>query len=324
MMFKKFRFPSLCIALAAASASPAPVHAQYDFWAGQINNAQQAQISTISTHVDNLILQEVVDQQPRSERSNNRQGVAPSRSSGSTASFADVYPRLDFRNSAKVRDSIIQSLIDQTRRGDAEAGREIEKLFRQDNFLQTADSILSTYGMKTNNLADAYSVWMVNMYSSAHDDNRPTSVARMKAVRDQVARSFSSLPQFVSAPDSQKQAISDELLLRGLIIGGGLTSLANDPAAKSEFIDNVRQTARKSGFDVDAVTLTDEGFIPKGRKGADASDAVSGKEETALAAAAKPADASAEGSTNYALIAGAGGLGLGLAFLLGKAMGKKG
>jgi hypothetical protein len=211
MRLKHFHLLSFGIALAFA-ASTAPVHALYDFWAGQIDNAQQAQISTISTHVDNLILQDVIDQQPRSGKSTKSQNNSKSQLTGNTASAVLLYPQLDFRTSTAVRNSVVKSLIDQTRRGDAEAGRQMEAMFKTGGFVQSIESALRSYGMKPNNLADAYSVWMVNMYSAARGDETPTSPATMRAVRDQVARSFASMPEFISAPDAEKQALSDELL----------------------------------------------------------------------------------------------------------------
>jgi hypothetical protein len=313
MRLKHFHLLSFGIALAFA-ASTAPVHAQYDFWAGQIDNAQQAQISTISTHVDNLILQDVIDQQPRSGKSTKSQNNSKSLLSGNTAS------------ATAVRNSVVKSLIDQTRRGDAEAGRQMEAMFTTGGFVQSIESALRSYGMKPNNLADAYSVWMVNMYSAARGDETPTSPATMKAVRDQVARSFASMPEFISAPDAKKQVLSDELLFRGAIIGGSLSSFTKGSDLRNEFIDNVRQTSKKSGFDVDTVSLTEEGFVPaKGRKGADASDAIEDSEKSFVAAdASEPKGDDNDNTTSYALIAGVAGAGIGMAFLIGKAKGKKG
>ena len=86
----------------------------------------------------------------------------------------------------------------------------------------------------------------------------------------------------------------------------------------------VSQGAAASGLDLDKMTLTEDGFVPaKPRKKADASDAV-GDDATALASADTGGTSGDSSTPNYALIAGAAGAGLGAAFLIGKAMGKKG
>jgi hypothetical protein len=265
MMSKNFLMSSFAMVFAVAASTPA-AYAQYDFWAGQISNAQRAQISTISNHVDNLILQDVIDQQLRSAKVTKSQRNAASHLSASKPNFANVYSQLDFRHSSKVRSVVVNSLIDQTKRGNAEAGRQMEKLFTTGGFVQALESALSSYDMKPNNLADSYSVWMVNMYSAARGNSTPKPAATMKAVRDQVARSFLSMPKFISSPDAEKQLLSDELLLRGAIVGGGLASFAEGSSERREYMRDVRETAKKSGFDVDTVILTSDGFVPvKGR-----------------------------------------------------------
>ena len=76
----------------------------------------------------------------------------------------------------------------------------------------------------------------------------------------------------------------------------------------------VRQGAQASGLDLDAMTLTADGFVPNDRTGANDTNPT-----------AKPTrQADAKGAPPYALMAAAGGAGLGAVYLLGKAAGRKG
>jgi hypothetical protein len=260
-MFKNFLMSSIRIAFAFA-ASTAFAYDQTDFWAGQISNAQQAQISTISNHVNSLILQDVIDQQFRSGKATQSQGSAVSRLSENKNNFTKIYSQLDFRHSSKVRRVVVNSLVDQTKRGNAEAGLYMGKRFTNGEFVKALESALGSYDMKPNNLADSYSVWLVNMYSTARGDSNPTPVATMKAVRDQVARSFLNMPKFISALDTEKQMLADELLFRGAIVGAGLASFAEGSSERRRYMRDARETAKKSGFDVDSVMLTKDGFVP--------------------------------------------------------------
>jgi hypothetical protein len=104
-----------------------------------------------------------------------------------------------------------------------------------------------------------------------------------------------------------------------------LSSFTKGSDLRNEFIDNVRQTSKKSGFDVDTVSLTEEGFVPAKGRSADASDAIEDSEKAFAAAdASEPKGDDNDNATSYALIASVAGAGIGMAFLIGKAKGKKG
>jgi hypothetical protein len=126
--------------------------------------------------------------------------------------------------------------------------------------------------------------------------------------------------------DAQKQEMAEELLMQSALADAAAANYANDPTTMAKLSVAVRQGATKSGLDLDAMTLTEDGFVPaKGRKRSDASDVVGEGEEKALAANDVGDDKDIGlSATQLALIAAAGGAGLAGVFLFGKAMGKKG
>jgi hypothetical protein len=107
------------------------------------------------------------------------------------------------------------------------------------------------------------------------------------------------------------------------LIESYVANAKSDPALMTKVKAAIAQGAKRMGLDIYTMTLTDNGFVPAKRSSAvDNADLISGSEsdEQTLASAMPSSDKEAP---NYALIAAAGGAGLGGMFLLGKVMGRK-
>lgn len=106
-------------------------------------------------------------------------------------------------------------------------------------------------------------------------------------------------------------------MVQAALISATQQTYGNDPTMARNLASVVRRGAAASGVDLDAMTLTEQGFVPAKETGA--ADLAPGTEPRALAAAN---DAGA--GPSYGFLAAAGGAGLGAAFLVGKALGRKG
>ena len=131
---------------------------------------------------------------------------------------------------------------------------------------------------------------------------------------------------------AQKQEMAEAMLIQAALIDSSAQVYADDDNLKQQLATAVKKGAKASGLDLDAMTLTEGGFVSvKGRKTGDASDAAKGANPasapTAVAAndaATGPDNDTTSDTGKWALIAAAGGAGLAGVFLFGKAMGKKG
>jgi hypothetical protein len=189
----------------------------------------------------------------------------------------------------------------------------MEALFASTDVIGSISDAMSSVGLSRNNAGDAFAVYWVSAWQAANGRTDTRSIETYKAAALQAAGGLSLSPEFAAASDAQKQEMAEAFMVQA----------ASDPSQMKALARAVTQGAAASGLDLDKMTLTEDGFVPaKSRNRSDAFDVVAG-EETALASAT-PSDTAAEGGPNYALIAGAAGAGLGLAFLFGKAMGKKG
>jgi hypothetical protein len=181
--------------------------------------------------------------------------------------------------------------------------------------------IMTGLGLESNDVADHFAVWWITAWEASTSGAVETPATAFANVSSQVSRILAN-ESFGSLSGTQKQAFADSLMLQSLVLANQIEQAKADPAVAKKLSSSIKTAAKKLGLDLGAMTLTEDGFVPaKPRKRSDASDAADA-EEKALASAT-PADPSAKGSPNYALIAGAAGAGLGLAFLIGKTMGRK-
>jgi hypothetical protein len=217
----------------------------------------------------------------------------------------------------------IQKFANKFRAIDPAAATQMEQLTASTDVLGMVGDVLDRYDLDRNNVAHAYALYWVVYWGLANKVADAPSAMAMQAVALQAERGFASNAGFAKMNDAQKQETAEELMLLAAILDATSERAKSDPALAEQASKASLEGSRKSGLDLDKMTLTEDGFVPaKPRKRSDASDVVTG-DEKALASAT-PSDAAAEGSPNYALMAGAASAGLGFAFLIGKAMGKKG
>ena len=191
----------------------------------------------------------------------------------------------------------------------------MERLFANTDVIGTIGQALAPVGLRIDDVADAYAVWWMSTWQAAHSDPSTPTREKAQAVRAQAARALATTPELVRADDAAKQEFAEALLVQAALVDSMMEEYGSDPAMASKLAASVRQGARASGLDLDAMTLTEAGFVPAKKTGA--ADPAPGAPREALAA-------TGDGKPGYGLLAAAGGAGLGAAFLIGKAMGRRG
>jgi hypothetical protein len=265
--------------------------------------------------------------------------LKPSSSKSSTASATFESDTSNFpptyTPSKSVRKKNLANFVAKTRATDPAGAAQMEQLFASGDIIDQIDGMMQAKGLSVSNTADAYAVWWINAWEVANGITSGESSSRqLKAVSAQAARGFASTTQFTNATDAQKQEMAEAMLVQAALIDASKETYANDPDMMAKLSAAVKQGAKKSGLDLDAMTLTEDGFVKaKGRKTGAAGDtskaANPNAPTTAIAAnASGKGEGKGEGDTNntlnYALIAAAAGAGLGSVFLFGKAMGRRG
>lgn len=121
---------------------------------------------------------------------------------------------------------------------------------------------LAKFGLRTDNVADAYAVYWVEAWEAVHGFSGASSRETAQAVRKQAANAINATPDFASATSEQKQELAESFLVQALLVGAAKEQARGDPAKLAQVSAAVEQGARASGFDLRAIRLTKDGFVP--------------------------------------------------------------
>jgi hypothetical protein len=212
-----------------------------------------------------------------------------------------------------------------TRKTDPAGAAKMAELFASTDIIGMIDQRMqSTYGMRANNVADAYAVWWVSAWMGAQGRSDDATQGQMAMVKRQAANALASTPEFASATDAGKQELAEALLVQAALIGDTVDTYQSDPAMLAKTRAAIKQGAQAMGLDLTTMTLTDEGFKPA-RKTSAADPAPLAPERALAANTATPSPAATSNAAPpYLLMAAAGSAGIGGAFLIGKMMGRRG
>ncbi|NJM51763.1 MAG: hypothetical protein HC843_13580 [Sphingomonadales bacterium] len=232
-------------------------------------------------------------------------------------------------SSARTRANM-QAFIAHARKSGAGQGAQMEQLLGSVDAVGLVGGAMDGMGLDRNNVAHAYAMYWAVYWGLANKVyDRPSSRA-MQAVARQAERGFASSAEFAASSEADKQMMAEELMVNALILDSVSEEAKTNKAVADQMAKASMEGSRKSGLEFDKMTLTEEGFVPKGSKGSDASDAKDAADPLSSGNALASTDGDGKDSkdglstTQLALIAAAAGAGLGGIFLAGKAAGRKG
>jgi hypothetical protein len=190
-------------------------------------------------------------------------------------------------------------------------GQQAEQLFASNDVIGMVQGVMNQYGLQKNNVAHAYALYWVVYWGLANNVHDAPSERALQAVAAQAERGFANNAEFAQLDNAAKQAAAEELMALTAIFDATSEQAKSDPTLAAQIAKASLEGSRKSGLELDKMTLTEDGFVPgKPRKGANASDAVG--DDT------KQASANGNNKTlQYGIMAA---LGLGAAFMIGKGM----
>jgi hypothetical protein len=311
-------FVAIGLALLAFSA---PAHAQYGY--GSFTYPSQ-------TFVGTNIMARTSEAESEADRGSAKRGSKPSVSTSAVTTYSP--------SAARTRANLA-AFASKTRKVDPEGAAKMDQLFASTDIIGQIGQGIAPYGLKTNNVADAYAVYWINAWEASRGIAGASETRqRAQAVRTQASNAMAAVPALATATDAQKQEFAEAMLVQAALISAYMDDAAGNPAQLRAIGAAVAKGAKAMGLDLDTMDLTPNGFVPaKGRKRSDAGDALDGdaangaaNSDTTLASNDAPnrdnapSDPLSGPLATYALIAAAGGAGLGGVFLIGKAMGKKG
>lgn len=265
--------------------------------------------------IGDIMMQEAVGSAMMSAaRAGARKSASPNNFVPQQANASKV--DLNFKVSPSRRRSNYARFVEKSRRADSAGAANLEATLRSDP-IAAMTAQLASYGLRTDNVADAYSVYWVEAWQAVHGVTGDSSRTTAQAVREQAANAIRTTPEFAGATDAQKQEFADALLIQALLVGAAREQAQGDRAQLAKVAAAVEQGARATGLDLRAMTLTEAGFVAAKKTGA--ADPTTGATTKALAA-----NDDAGLQPGYGFLTAAGGAGVSAAFLMGKTLGRKG
>lgn len=231
----------ICLALFAAAAQGSPA-------AGQDGAAMDMTGMGIYAMEDSMMesARDTVDRTTRR--------AAPSRQ----VSAADLAYRPSVAERRKNLDRFVARMQSRSPAGAA----EVERLFASTDVIGEMGKAIAPMGLRTDNVADAFTMWWINAWLASRGRDDDPSRAQIAAVRRQAVETIAMNPQFAGASNAVKQEFAEANIVQAALIAGTMQGAKGNAAQKRDIAAQVRKGARASGMDLDAIELTDAGFVP--------------------------------------------------------------
>lgn len=171
--------------------------------------------------------------------------------------------RLTYRPSMERRRANFAMFVAKSRKKDPVGAAMLERELATSDVMGKMTRELAGFGMHVDNVADAYAIWWLNAWLASRQRADTPPMAQISAVRAQAAQAIASAPGFATASDAAKQEMAEANLLQAMLIGAYIERAKNDRDLSRRLADAVRRGARASGLNLDAMDLTDDGFVPR-------------------------------------------------------------
>lgn len=161
------------------------------------------------------------------------------------------------------RKANLARFVQKSRAVDPQGAAALERLVATNDIIAEIGTVLRPLGLRVDDVADAYTVWWINSWDATQGKVSPPDRGQLQAVRAQAAQAIAATPEFTRADDAAKQEYAEALLVQAALAEGLVEKYGNDPAMARKIAESARQGARASGLDLDAMTLTKDGFVAR-------------------------------------------------------------
>ncbi|GAA4046622.1 DUF6683 family protein [Parerythrobacter jejuensis] len=160
-----------------------------------------------------------------------------------------------FETSNAIRQSVYDRILN------AQLQAQIKRENNGQSIIQQWEAQLRPYGLKTNNLADAMTVWALNAHGIISGDFSPPDPQSVKPVKAQFAFGLTQSGKLASTSDADKQRMADQLWVYSYGYAQGVLARETQPQGYRAAREAAIKHAEQLGIDFSRVVLTgSEGF----------------------------------------------------------------
>jgi hypothetical protein len=173
-----------------------------------------------------------------------------------------VAPPMTYKASASRRRANLATFIEKSRNGDPLGAEKMAALFDSTDIIDMIDQRMrQVYGMRADNVADAYAVWWTSAWMGSKGRSDDLTPGQMAMVKRQAANALAATPEFAAATDAAKQEMAEAVLIQAAMIGDAIDTYKTDPAMFAKTKAAIAKGAKGMGLDLDSMTLSDQGFL---------------------------------------------------------------
>jgi hypothetical protein len=199
-------------------------------------------------------LSQLADQERR--KANARAASSPGTQLGSPAAQAE----LRFVPSGDRRRANLQSFVEKTRAVDPAGAEQLRSIFASDDMIERMGQEMAKFGLRTDDLADAYTLWWISCWSAVHGDFSTPDRATVDAVKSQATRALLAGGRTNATSDAVKQEFAEALLIQALLLDTSLQQAKGNGSQLKLLAAAANQGAKGMGLDLTKMMLTPSGF----------------------------------------------------------------
>lgn len=183
-------------------------------------------------------------------------GAAPDAPVAQTPPVAEKGP-LDFTVSTELRNQTQAKML-------AELGKlypDLVKDLEGKDIIGLVAETLAGAGMKVDNLGDAFTAWLLTNHGIVKGYDTDATPAQVEGTKKLAYEAMLALPDLQTMTDADKQQVADALLLQAIINQVMIDARKeHNPEGLPAAIEEVRNSAKQSGIDLDKFVLTQNGL----------------------------------------------------------------
>jgi hypothetical protein len=155
------------------------------------------------------------------------------------------------------------AIVNHARATDSAAADQLQQVLATSDVIGAVSGVMSSYGLNANDVSHAYAIYLLTYWSLANKYYEKPSERSVQAVARQSKEIFATNAEFGAMDNSAKQKAAEEFIIFAAILDAVLDQAKSNPALESQMVRAAIQKSRASGLGLDAIALTDEGFVPK-------------------------------------------------------------
>lgn len=166
-----------------------------------------------------------------------------------------------FPVSQPTRQATLNAIVDSLSKDNPASRSELQAVLIDQNLFGILDTAIQKYGMRTNNLADSYTLYWIASWEAAHNSEpKESPPAQVKAVKAQVVSFLSNVDALHDMTATEKQQLSDTLLVNAALLEMMAEASKTNPQFQQSRAQAGRAGAAAFGLFIDGITLTGTGF----------------------------------------------------------------